>query len=142
MSRWDIPLRRFNPPHDAQQANDAVYGGSPAAPRTGSALGGAGPTDATWKAFNGNLPRSEIQIGPGFQAADVITRPGQRLAVADLTPLHPAHHREDMDRPAGQLPPFGRPDTRSMGYSGYHIDIYCKEIYHLDIGFTWAHHRV
>ncbi len=139
MSRWDLPLVRFYPAQEGQQPNDAVYARAPAGTRTGvPALGGAGPTDATWRAFNGNLPRTEIPVGPGFRHGDVIARPGQRLVVADLTPLHTAHHREDMDRPAGQLPPFGRPDKRSIGLSGYHTDIYCGEIYHLDIGFAFA----
>ena len=38
---------------------------------------------------------------------------GQRLSVADLTLLHAAHRREDIARPEGKLPPFGRPNRRS-----------------------------
>jgi hypothetical protein len=139
MSRWDIPLERFYPAEEGQHPNDAAYARAPAGTRNAvPALGGAGPTDATWRAFNGDLPRTEIQVGPGFRHGDVIARPGQRLVVADLTPLHAAHHREDMERPAGQLPPFGRPDKGSMSLSGYHTDLYCEEIYHLDIGFAYG----
>jgi hypothetical protein len=137
MSRWDYPLVRFYPAHEGQQPNDAVYALAPAETRAHvPALGGAGPTDATWRAFNGNLPRTQIQVGPGFRHGDIIARPGQRLVVADLTPLHAAHHREDMNRPAGQLPPFGRPNKRSMRLSGYHTDVFCGELYHLDLGFA------
>ncbi len=143
MSRWDMPLVRFYPGVEGQQPNDAVYARAPASTRNAvPALGGAGPTAATWKAFNGDLPRTEIPVGPGFRHGDVLARPGQRLVVADLTPLHAAHHREDMARPAGQLPPFGRPDKRFMSLSGYHTDLYCKEIYHLDIGFAYGQREI
>ncbi len=137
MSQWDLPLVRFYPAFEGQQPNDAVYALAPAGTRTRvPALGGAGPTDATWRAFNGDLPRAVIPVGPGFRHGDVVARPGQRLVVADLTPLHAAHHQLDMDRPTSQLPPFGRPDKQSMSLSGYHTDIFCRELYHLGLGFA------
>ncbi len=77
-------------------------------------------------------------VGPRFQCVDVLPYASERLVVADLTPLHAAHHREDLARPAGELPPFGRPDRRSMRYSGYHPDIYSKVVYELVVGFAWA----
>jgi hypothetical protein len=139
MSHWDIPLVRFYPAQEAQQPADAVYATAPTETRQAvPALGGTGPSDATWQAFNGALPRTAVVVGPGFQYTDVLKYAGQRLAVADLSPLHAAHHREDLARPAGALPPFGRPDRRSLSLSGYHSDIYCNEIYQLMTGFAWA----
>lgn len=143
MSRWDIPLVRFYPAQEAQQPSDAVYASAPFDARKAvPALGGAGPSDATWRAFNGALPRRVVAVGPGFQYTDVLEYAEQRLVVADLSPLHAAHNQEDMGRPTGQLPPFGRPDRRSMARSGYHSDIYSKKIYQLMMGFAWAQHRV
>jgi hypothetical protein len=142
MSEWDIPLVRFYPAQEAQQPADLLYATAPAGTRQAvPALGGAGPTNATWQAFNGALPRRVVAVGPGFQYTDVLEYAEQRLVAADLSPLHAAHHYEDMARLAGELPPFGRPDRRSMAYSGYHTDIYCREIYQLMIGFAWAQHR-
>ena len=139
MSQWDTPLVRFYPAQEAQQPADAVYATAPAETRQAvPALGGAGPSDATWRAFNGALPRTDVAVGPGFEYADVLGKAGQRLVVADLSPLHAAHRREDLTRPAGELPPFGRPDRRSMALSGYHNDIYSKEMYQLVIGFAWG----
>ncbi|GEM_PF-3832377 len=139
MSRWDIPLRRFYPANEAQQPSDAVYARAAAAGREQvPALGAAGPSEATWRAFNGELPRANIPVDRGFRYADVFPYADGRLVVADLTPLHAAHHREDALRPPGQLPPFGRPDRRSLGLSGYHTDIYSREVYQLVIGFALA----
>jgi len=143
VSQWDTPLVRFYPAQEAQQPADLLYATAPTGTRQAvPALGGAGPTDATWQAFNRALPRRVVAVGPGFQYADVLKYAEQRLVVADLSPLHAAHNQEDMARPTGQLPPFGRPDRRSMAWSGYHNDIYSKEIYQLMMGFAWAQHRV
>lgn len=143
LSQWDTPLVRYYPAQEAQQPADVLYATAPAGTRQAvPALGGAGPTDATWRAFNGTLPRSAVAVGPGFQYTDILGSAEQRLVVADLSPLHAAHHREDIVRPTGELPPFGRPDRWSMPYSGYHTDIYGKEIYQLMIGFAWAKHRL
>jgi hypothetical protein len=139
MSRWDPPLVRFYPAQEAQQPSDAAYATASLETRKAvPALGGAGPSAATWRAFNGALPRSVVAVGPGFQYTDVLEYAEQRLVVADLSPLHAAHRHEDMARPMSELPPFGRPDRRSMKYSGYHTDVYCEEIYQLAIGFAWA----
>ena len=143
VSRWDTPLVRFYPAQEAQQPADPLYATAGAGTRQAvPALGGVGPTNATWQAFNGALPRRVVAVGPGFQCSDVLEFAEHRLVVADLSPLHAAHNQEDLARPAGQLPPFGRPDRRSMAWSGYHTDIYSKEIYRLMMGFAWAQHRV
>lgn len=138
VSRWDVPLVRFYPTQEAQQPTDPLYqvagnGTRQAVP----ALGGSGPSDATWQAFNGATPRRVVAVGPGFQYTDVVEYADQRLVVADLSPLHAAHNHEDLARPAGDLPPFGRPDRRAIAWSGYHNDIYSAEIYQLMMGFAW-----
>jgi hypothetical protein len=143
VSQWDIPLVKYYPAQEAQQPADTVYALVPSETRAAvPALGGVGPTDATWMAFNAELHRSTISVGPGFRYVDAVPHAGQRLAVADLTPLHATHHQEDLIRAADEVPPIGRPDRRSMGYSGYHTDIYNKEVYELVIGFAWGQHRL
>ncbi len=143
VSRWDTPLVRFYPAQEAQQPADPLYATAGTGTRQAvPALGGSGPSNATWQAFNGALPRRVVAVGPGFQYTDVLEYAEQRLVVADLSPLHAAHNQEDMTRPTDELPPFGRPDRRSMAWSGYHTDIYSKEIYQLMMGFAWAQHRV
>jgi hypothetical protein len=142
-SRWDTPLVRFYPAQEAEQPADPLYATAGTGTRQSvPALGGSGQSNATWQAFNGALPRRVVAVGPGFQYTDVLEYAEQRLVVADLSPLHAAHHHEDMARPTGELPPFGRPDRRSMPYSGYHTDIYSKEIYQLIMGFAWGQPRV
>jgi pimeloyl-ACP methyl ester carboxylesterase len=139
MSRWDTPLVRFYPAQEAEQPADAQYALLPAGSRRAvPALGGAGPTEATWRAFNGALPWSAIAVPPGFQVSDVPKGTGQRLTVADLTPLHTAHRREDFARPEDELPPFGRPNRRSMALAGYHNDIYGEEVRALAIGHAFG----
>lgn len=139
MSRWDTPLVRFYPAQEAEQPADAQYALLPAGSRRAvPALGGAGPTEATWRAFNGALPPNAIAVPPGFQVSDVPKGAGQRLTVADLTPLHTAHRREDFARPEGELPPFGRPNRRSMALAGYHADIYGEEVRALAIGHAFG----
>jgi hypothetical protein len=143
VSQWDTPLVRFYPAQELQQPADPLYGTALTGTRQAvPALGGSGPSNATWQAFNGALPRRVVAVGPGFQYTDVLDYREQRLVVADLSPLHAAHNHEDMARPTGELPPFGRPDRRSMAWAGYHTDIYSKEIYQLVIGFAWAQHRL
>lgn len=160
ISQWDTPLVRYYPSQEAQQPADVQFYRSQEAHQPADtlyvpghreardvvpALGAVGPTDATWRAFNGTLPpfngtlpHSSVSVGPGFQYADVLRYTGQRLVVADLTPLHAAHRAEDLARRAGEVPPMGRPDRRSMAYSGYHTDIYSREMYQLIIGFAWG----
>lgn len=143
MSRWDTALVRFYPAQEAQQPADPLYASAGTGTRqTVPALGASGPTNATWQAFNGALPRSVVAVGSGFQYPDVLEYAEQRLVVADLSPLHAAHNQGDMARPTGQLPPYGRPDRRSMAWSGYHTDVYSNEIYQLIMGFAWAQSRV
>lgn len=90
----------------------------------------------------GSCPALKSKWPPGFRYSGVIAHSGQRLVVADLTPLHAAYRQEDLDRPQGQLPPFGRPEKRFSKYSGYHTDIYSKEVYQLIIGFSYAQRRL
>lgn len=139
MSRWDTPLVRFYPAQEAAQPADVQDALMPAESRRAvPALGGAGPTAATWSAFNGGLPPKVVAVQPGFQISDVPKGTGQRLTVADLTPLHAAHRREDIARPEGELPPFGRPTRRSMALAGYHTDIYGEEVRALAIGHAFG----
>jgi hypothetical protein len=138
-SQWDMALVKHYPGQEALQPNDAVYAWAPAGSRNGvPALGAVGPTEATWRAFNGDLPRTDVSVRPGFQYTDILPHANQRLVVADLTPLHAAHRREDMERPANQLAPFGRPDRLTLGFAGYHTDIYADEIYQMNLGFAWS----
>lgn len=100
MSQWDTPLVRYYPAQEAQQPADLLYATVLAGTRQAiPALGGAGPTNATWQAFNGALPRRAVAVGPGLRYTDVLEGAEQRLVVADLSPLHAAHHHEDMARP-------------------------------------------
>jgi hypothetical protein len=60
--------QRFYPAEEAEQPAEAPYALLPAEARSAvPALGRAGPTDATWRVFNGALPRNVITVGPGFQ---------------------------------------------------------------------------
>jgi len=138
MSEWDLALRRYYPAQEAVQPADAMYARTIGTRAEIPALGGVGPTDATWKAFNGDLPRTAISVGPGFRYRDAIMRPDQRLVVADLAALHAAHYQQDMARPDDQLPPVGRPTREAAGVTGYHSDIFNNEVYQLDIGFAYG----
>jgi len=60
--------QRFYPAEEPEQPTEAPYALLPAeARRAVPAFGGAGQTDATWRVFNGALPRNVITVGPGFQ---------------------------------------------------------------------------
>ena len=78
------------------------------------ALGAVGPSAPTQAQFGG---AGTVSVAPGFTYGAIVPL-GQRLVVADLTPLHIA---------AGPGDPF----------SGHHSDIYHDEIYHLIAGFLF-----
>lgn len=138
-SGWDRALRGYYPGAEAQMRADPAYDTAHVGASMGiPALGGIGPSDATWTAFNGNLPRADISVGPGFGYADLMGRTEHRLTVANLTPLHAAHHKDDTDRPGGEMPPYGRPDKHVAAYIGYHNDVYCPEVYRLQLGYMFA----
>jgi hypothetical protein len=80
----------------------------------------------------------EISVGPGFGYADILGKVEQRLTVANLTQLHAAHYREDLQHPRGEMAPFGRPAALLREYEGYHTDVYGPEITRLEIGFIFA----
>ena len=84
-------------------------------------------------------PRSQSARGFGPKTS---SRAPASASWSRTSPLHAAHHREDVERPDGQLPPFGRPGKQFMSLSGYHTDIYCGEIYHLDIGFAYGQYGI
>jgi len=80
------------------------------------ALGAAGPDPATETVWGG---RGDVTVGSGFDASGISAQ-GERLVVADLTPLHKSH-------PDGDAGPF----------MGHHSDIYLVEVYRLLAGFLF-----
>lgn len=78
------------------------------------ALGAAGPSAPTQAQFGG---AGAVAVPPGFTYRAVVPL-GQRLVVADLSPLHAAAGPGD-------------------SFSGHHSDIYHDEIYQLIAGFLF-----
>jgi hypothetical protein len=84
-----------------------------------AALGAAGPTDAVVQLFGG---KEDLNVGPGFDRAEVVKAAANRLVVADLTALHRAPDNSY------------KPDV----FSGHHSDIFIPEIYELIVGFIFG----
>lgn len=82
------------------------------------ALGALGPTDTT-KADMGGAG-AEISVAPGFDCSAMAAR-GERILVADLTPIHTARGKQQ-----GYAP-----------FSGHHSDIFLPEVYALIAGFLY-----
>ncbi len=87
-----------------------------------SALGAAGPTDATVDQFGG---AARVDVVTGFTAAAVPA--GGRLVVANLTPVHSARLALGPDK-----------GGYAGGFAGSHSDINFNEIYQLVCGFLFG----
>lgn len=103
-------------------------------PGVSSQAPGGGPTLSTWHSFGAVGPVAYISIVPGFVPASVALPVGQRIAVADLTPVHMANLAPTMV-PGGGL--TGPPAWPWDGKGGSHSDISCPEIHNLISGFVF-----
>jgi hypothetical protein len=91
--------------------------------RARSALGASGPTQEEATQFGGRL---DLSIVPGFSFASAPALLGQRLVVADLSPVHIANTTYQQDANLSQI---------SFDFSGHHSDIFLPELYALLLSF-------
>ncbi len=85
--------------------------------RVRTAIGAAGPTDATRKAFGGSY---DLTVMPGFTHADFKPPSGTRLVCADISALHQANTT-----------------YVASSFVGHHTDIYIRELYELIAAFLF-----